>query len=406
MPLFFGRREFAIVSGLKSHPPSEPIPEFIVKKQSRRRKKGEKEETRQSTKEQDLVSLIGTSFKNPDLIYLLNNEDTSKKHKESLFLIWFVHNVLLAKDVNNNISLKWVNLSKDIKAFNNYPWGHDIFELTVKYLLKHLSPTTNNLFVFPWAFMAWAFEAIPHLTHQVTTKEEISSPRILRWLRAKNVKNPPDLFNTSRCNGSSVTADFSYVTTDASSVAIFDTYVTTCDPNIATDDAYVATWLVETLFDLVVDRVKMELAGATTIKRDIFDNELIVFDGLMLVVILMLVLVLMLVVILVLVLVLVLLDKTKGLPLVEDALDFCAKRRKKSFIKAIQNLKKKIFGELPMAVGEEVLEFKQVNVYKRVPIAQKNKLVELMRGKDLRAQYDMHFFSAEDFRTMTSINIW
>ncbi|KAH0672565.1 hypothetical protein KY290_024793 [Solanum tuberosum] len=83
-------------------------------------------------------------------------------------------------DVNNNISLKWVNLSQDIEAFNNYPWGHDNFELTVKYLLKPLSPKTNNLFGFPWAFMAWAFEVIPHLTHQVTAEEEISSPRILR----------------------------------------------------------------------------------------------------------------------------------------------------------------------------------------------------------------------------------
>ncbi|KAG5610419.1 hypothetical protein H5410_021700 [Solanum commersonii] len=43
-----------------------------------------------------------------------------------------------------------------------------------------------------------------------------------------------------------------------------------------------------------------------------------------------------------------------------------AKRRKKSFIKAIQNLKKKIFGELPIAVGDEVLEFKHVNVYKSI----------------------------------------
>ncbi|KAH0765116.1 hypothetical protein KY285_000987 [Solanum tuberosum] len=83
-----------------------------------------------------------------------------------------------------------------------------------------------------------------------------------------------------------------------------------------------------------------------------------------------------------------------------------AKRRKKSFIKAIQNLKKKIFGELPMAVGEEVLEFKHVNVYKRVTIAEKNKLVDLTRAKELRAQYGMHFFSGEDFRTMTSMYIW
>ncbi|KAK6803194.1 hypothetical protein RDI58_000978 [Solanum bulbocastanum] len=59
-----------------------------------------------------------------------------------------------------------------------------------------------------------------------------------------------------------------------------------------------------------------------------------------------------------------------------------------------------------MVVGEEVLEFKHVNVYKRVTIAEKNKLVDLTREKELRAQYDMHFFSGEDFRTMTSMEIW
>ncbi|KAH0781587.1 hypothetical protein KY290_001185 [Solanum tuberosum] len=37
-----------------------------------------------------------------------------------------------------------------------------------------------------------------------------------------------------------------------------------------------------------------------------------------------------------------------------------------------------------MAVGEKLLELKQVNLYKHVPIAQKNKLLELMRVKDLR----------------------
>ncbi|KAH0724956.1 hypothetical protein KY284_000821 [Solanum tuberosum] len=82
-----------------------------------------------------------------------------------------------------------------MESFNNYSWGYDSYELTVKYLLDPLSPKTNNLFGFLWSFMAWAFEAIPHLRHQVTAEEEISSPRILRWLRAQNVKNPPNPFN-------------------------------------------------------------------------------------------------------------------------------------------------------------------------------------------------------------------
>ncbi|KAK4722558.1 hypothetical protein R3W88_012791 [Solanum pinnatisectum] len=143
MPFFFGKREFVIVSGLKCHPPSEPVPEFIVKNEPRRRKKGGKEETRQSTEEQDFVSLV-------------------------------VHS--------------WI----------------------------------------------------------VPTEKELQ---------------------------------MSYLIT---------------------------LGFVETLFYPVVDRVKMELAGARTIKRDRVVNELVIFDGLM-VMVLMLVLVL---------------DKTKGLPLVEDALTF------------------------------------------------------------------------------------
>ncbi|KAH0776724.1 hypothetical protein KY290_008135 [Solanum tuberosum] len=41
----------------------------------------------------------------------------------------------------------------------------------------------------------FGFHAIPQ--HQVTAEEENSSPRILRWLRAKTktIKNPPDLYN-------------------------------------------------------------------------------------------------------------------------------------------------------------------------------------------------------------------
>ncbi|KAH0633060.1 hypothetical protein KY284_035846 [Solanum tuberosum] len=138
----------------------------------------------------------------------------------------------MSKDVNN-IPLIYVKLSEDIEAFNNFPWGHDNYKLTIKYLLAPLSPETNNLFCFSWDFMAWAFEAIPHLRHQVTTKEEISSLRILTWLTAKNVKNPRDLFNPR-------------------------------------DDAI---GLVETLFDPIMVRVKTELTGETTIKRARVDDR-------------------------------------------------------------------------------------------------------------------------------------
>ena len=64
--VFFSKREFVIVTGLKCYPSLEPVPEYIVKNEPQRRKKGVKEKLRQqslSTKERDLMSLVGTSFK-------------------------------------------------------------------------------------------------------------------------------------------------------------------------------------------------------------------------------------------------------------------------------------------------------------------------------------------------------
>ena len=110
MPVFFCIREFVIVTGLKCHPPLELVLEYIVKKEPRRRKKGVKEGQQSlSTKEQDLMSLVGKIFKNSDLVNLLEHEDTPRKHKEPLYLLLFIHNILLPKDLYNNIQFKWVN---------------------------------------------------------------------------------------------------------------------------------------------------------------------------------------------------------------------------------------------------------------------------------------------------------
>ena len=68
-------------------------------------------------------------------------------------LVWFVHNILWVRYINNNISLGLINLSEDLEAFNNYPWGYEIFKMTVQYLLTPLTPKTVNLYGFPWAFM-------------------------------------------------------------------------------------------------------------------------------------------------------------------------------------------------------------------------------------------------------------
>ncbi|PHU17564.1 hypothetical protein BC332_13259 [Capsicum chinense] len=140
------------------------------------------------------------SFKNKNLIEALKGKGLSKKHKQSLCLVWFVHNILWERNVNNNISLGLIKPFKDLEAFNNYPLGYESFKMTAKYLLTPLAPKTINLYRFPWAFMAWAFEAIPYLRQQVNYQEGVSCLRILRWLSAKTDKNAKflDLFNPRR----------------------------------------------------------------------------------------------------------------------------------------------------------------------------------------------------------------
>jgi len=100
-----------------------------------------------------LLAIIGPSYKAKDLIEDLQSKKVLKKHKERLCLVWFVHAILWAKDINNVIDLSLFVLAQDLDAFNNYPWGNDSYFLTVEYLVSKLSPKTNNLYGFPWAFM-------------------------------------------------------------------------------------------------------------------------------------------------------------------------------------------------------------------------------------------------------------
>ncbi|PHT36245.1 putative beta-1,3-galactosyltransferase 17 [Capsicum baccatum] len=194
----------------------------------------------------------------------LKGKGISKKHKQSLCLVWFVHNILWVRDVNNNISVGLIKLSKDLEAFNNYPWGYASFKMTVKYLLTPLASNTVNLYGFPWAFMAWAFEAIPYLRQQVNYQEEVSCPRILRWLSAKTDKN----------------AKFIVLFNPLKDVIVHPLLVST---NRELKMPFFLTLRsVQTLSDpKVIDRIKIELFGATTITRKIIlESGLVVVNGL------------------------------------------------------------------------------------------------------------------------------
>ena len=75
------------------------------------------------------------------------------KQAQGVIVLWFTNNILLPKDLGNNILLKYVNFCQDNEAFKNYPWGHESSHLIVDYMLRTLGEKTSNLFGFPWAFM-------------------------------------------------------------------------------------------------------------------------------------------------------------------------------------------------------------------------------------------------------------
>ncbi|PHU28720.1 hypothetical protein BC332_00813 [Capsicum chinense] len=109
-------------------------------------------------------------------------------------------------------------------------------------------------------YPAWAFEAIPYLRQQVNYQEEVSCPRILRWLSAKTDKNVKflDLFNPPK----EAIVHLWLVPTNQELKMLF----------------FLSLRSVQTLSDpKVVDGIKMELFGAITITRKIIleggDND-------------------------------------------------------------------------------------------------------------------------------------
>ncbi|WMV53225.1 hypothetical protein MTR67_046610 [Solanum verrucosum] len=270
MPVCFGMKEFAIVTGLRCHPPSEPLPKVARLRKPREKKisksvkvgkKGKKPVKTVNTKtnkgkeklnnENELLAIIGPSYKAKDLIEDLQSKKVLKKHKERLCLVWFVHAILWAKDINNVIDLSLFVLAQDLDAFNNYPWGNNSYFLTIEYLMSKLSPKTTNLYGFPWAFMAWAFEAIPYLRKQFNDySKKISQPRILRWLSAKNNPkiNSVDLF-------------------DPPHDIIVHSWLVPTEQELQMS-FFLTLEIIDTKSDPIVDLIKKELVGATTIKRE------------------------------------------------------------------------------------------------------------------------------------------
>ncbi|PHU07956.1 hypothetical protein BC332_24445 [Capsicum chinense] len=119
MPVCFGWKEFSIVTGLKFNPSSQVIPILTQKKAPRTPKKGKGN----SGDRDDLVSIVGPSFKNKNLIEALKGKGLSKKHKQLLCLAWAFEAIpYLRQQVNYQEGvfcpriLRWLSVKTDKNA--------------------------------------------------------------------------------------------------------------------------------------------------------------------------------------------------------------------------------------------------------------------------------------------------
>ncbi|KAM3199455.1 hypothetical protein P3L10_031815 [Capsicum annuum] len=100
------------------------------------------------------------------------------------------------------VDIKLIRIVDSLNFFEKYPWGKEIFQLTMDYLKKksdlkkqkkvfdEKQKTSYALFGFPWAFMIWIYEAFPHLGEFAgkSMDEPLPIPRILRWHTSKRDK--------------------------------------------------------------------------------------------------------------------------------------------------------------------------------------------------------------------------
>ncbi|KAM3246154.1 hypothetical protein P3L10_007921 [Capsicum annuum] len=246
---FFGLKEFAIVTSLICDRLEEPA----IKKTSH------KGSNKFKVKKDGLMGIVGPSYKVKDLIADLKNKDIPKYYREKLYLVWFFHSILLARDIKKVIERDLLALADDFGRFNDYAWGYDSYYLTIKYLLKELKPKTITLYGFPWAFMAWACEAIPPLRKHFTNYlNKVSHPRILRWLAVvesskKNI-NEVDLFNPLD---------------DA--IFVHPWIVPTIDE--LGMPSFLTLGLIDTKKDPTVELIKKELDGATSIRKAVRQGQ-------------------------------------------------------------------------------------------------------------------------------------
>ncbi|KAG5627423.1 hypothetical protein H5410_012641 [Solanum commersonii] len=263
MAICFGMKEFSIITGLNCH--NEEVYD------------GENMSTKTKMRRKEILEVVGRSCKRNELFEHLQSKNLSKDVKKSLCLLYFVHSFLCGKDVNTNIPKKWILLSADRKAFSTYPWDRISYYTTIKHLLKAVKTIdgkTTNLYGFPWAFMCWAFEAVPFLQKKYKVfLKQVSSPRIFRWLLATNNEsvNINELFDPLRTRCCQLLKLLQQLLEQLEQLIVHPWIIPTSSEM---EMEFFTTFVPKKLTkDDKIEKLEMDLNGVVAIKRDIIIDE-------------------------------------------------------------------------------------------------------------------------------------
>ncbi|KAM3344526.1 hypothetical protein P3S68_024235 [Capsicum galapagoense] len=135
-----------------------------------------------------------------NLLHLIRWKKLNEDQKFKCCLLWFLHTMLLAKDLMKVVDTKLIRIIDSLSFFENYLWGKETFQLTMDFLKKksdmkkqrevfdEKQKASYALFEFLRAFMI--YEACPHLGEFAgkSMDEPFPIPRILRWYTTKSDK--------------------------------------------------------------------------------------------------------------------------------------------------------------------------------------------------------------------------
>lgn len=105
--------------------------------------------------------------------------------------LYLLHHFLLTSNTDCLIPKGDLDLLSG-EDFDKYPWGKEVFKLTIESLRSNVNTTSKDNFYrligFPYALQVWFYECCPYLNGRYCDRKTVSIPRLLNWTTEYHAK--------------------------------------------------------------------------------------------------------------------------------------------------------------------------------------------------------------------------